>query len=202
MTTNDALGRVATLDYPRCVPSPDGEQFCADGNDFPAPAHTVSTSYRYSVPSRVDSSLGPRAAYSYHPNLQRSRTDYANSVVGEFTQGTVGMQARSASATSAAAALRPQRSAARDQLAAGDGPLRGSSGVELVSKLPTLRHRPRRVAHAVGLLAGGQEAQNLRRGEVDLGDDVGVGVGDPGPAAVGAPTAAPAILPSSRRPRR
>ncbi len=91
-TTYDGLGRVETQGYPRCVSSPDGRQLCNDGNDLAAPAHTVTASYRQGVPSRVESSLGPSADYGYHPNLQRSRTDYSNGVVGEFFQGTKGMQ--------------------------------------------------------------------------------------------------------------
>ena len=90
--TYDGLGRVATVDYPLCVASPDGRRLCDDGNDLAAPPHTVSTSYRDALPWRVDSSHGTWASYAYHPNLQRSRTDYSNGVYGEFYQGTLGMQ--------------------------------------------------------------------------------------------------------------
>ena len=60
--TYDGLGRVATVDYPRCVASPDGRRLCDDGNDLTAPAHTVSTTYRDALPWRVDSSHGTWAS--------------------------------------------------------------------------------------------------------------------------------------------
>lgn len=87
----DFLGNLQSLDYPRCVTSPDGTKPCADGNDALGPAHTVTWDYNQGAMRRVSSNRGPSVVYEYYANLQRKKATYSNGVIGTYDQGTDGM---------------------------------------------------------------------------------------------------------------
>ena len=90
-TTYDRFGNPASQSYPACTPNADGTLPCADGNDTPAPAHTVSMGFNQGMVTSVGSSLGPSAALSYHSNFQLAQLDYGNGVTGTFDEGQAHM---------------------------------------------------------------------------------------------------------------
>ncbi len=83
----DRFGNVTSHTLPACVTNGDGFKPCDDGDDRPAPSHTVSSTYNQGIPRTVTSSLGPSATNSYHPNFQTSQTAYGNGVTGTFDEG-------------------------------------------------------------------------------------------------------------------
>ena len=91
--TYDPLGNLSALTYPRCLPTPqNGQNRCTDGTgDQTAPAHTLNHTYSSGMHWRAQSTLGPWAQATYHPNLQLATLDYKNEIQGVFDQGTHGM---------------------------------------------------------------------------------------------------------------
>ena len=91
--TYDPLGNLSALTYPRCLPTPqNGQNRCGDAaNDHTAPAHTLNHTYSSGVHWRAQSTLGPSAQATYHPNLQLATLTYENGIQGIFDQGTNGL---------------------------------------------------------------------------------------------------------------
>lgn len=86
----DDLGNRTAVVYPRCE-TVGGINYCNGSNDQPGPLHTVTTSFDRGMPVSTQSSLGPGASYTYHPNLQLASMTYSNGVLGTFDQGTNGL---------------------------------------------------------------------------------------------------------------
>ena len=91
--TYDPLGNLSALSYPRCLPTPqNGQNRCSDApNDQTAPAHTLNHAYSSGVHWSSQSTLGPSAQATYHPNLQLATLAYENGIQGIFDQGTNGL---------------------------------------------------------------------------------------------------------------
>ena len=83
----DRFGNVTSHTLPACVTNGDGGKPCDDGDDRPAPSHTVGMTYNQGIARSVTSSLGPTATYGWHSNFQRSQTIYGNGVTGTFLEG-------------------------------------------------------------------------------------------------------------------